>query len=161
MSPLVTWAIILTVVSLAGGGAAFGGLGGMLGLGGWNGKQPFACDGNDRVHAKKVTATFSAGSAVTVEGNCHFECDDCTIKAPVGAAVRGNGQAVFINGAVDGAEAIADVSGNGRFEVRGQTQLTGGKPRKSSNGQLNGLPPALLAKDPVKAVNPSPAERRK
>jgi hypothetical protein len=134
---------IVSFVALRGGQSPLSGLG--FTLGGWNGAKPFACSGNAQVHARGVVANFTAGSAVTIDGNCHFECEDCSIVAPIAASVRGNGQAVFVNGSVRADEAIADVSGNGRFEIRGNTRVAGGKPRKSANGQITGLPAEFSA----------------
>ncbi len=157
LGPMLMVGGIIALTSLAGGGYALNNF--ILHPKGWDGKKPYECSGVEQVQFKNVKAEFQVGSAVIVNGNCHFECEDCQIKSPIPVSIGGNGQAVIVNGTVEGSETIAEVGGNGKLDLRGNAKATGPKPRVKANGQVSGLPaaPSASAAPAAAAAPPSTA----
>lgn len=152
LGPMLMVGGIIALTSLAGGGYALNNF--ILHPKGWDGKKPYECSGVEQVQFKNVKAEFQVGSAVIVNGNCHFECEDCQIKSPIPVSIGGNGQAVIVNGTVEGSDTIAEVGGNGKLDLRGNAKATGPKPRVKANGQVSGLPSAPSASAPAAQAAP-------
>lgn len=145
LSWLIWVLVMLVVVGLAGGGALYGFLSKRSSFASslvWDGKAPFNCGGNDDYSVKDVHAEFNAGTAITVNGNCHFTCTDCTIKAPTAIEVGGNGQVTIINGSITGTDILADAAGNARVNISGNVTASG-QVKQSANAKVSApRPPA-------------------
>jgi hypothetical protein len=161
----VRLAIVFVIVFLSGGGFWFrhwrrsmmADMGSAAGFG-WDGRNPFMCTGNDQIDVSGINASFSAGSAVTVSGNCHMTCRDCTLRAPIAVEVDGNGQVTLVNGTITGTDTSLVASGNGSINVTGNAHVTGPY-RQSANGKVLGvnLPPmhpGIVAAPPPAAPPP-------
>jgi hypothetical protein len=107
----------------------------------WDGNTPFDCGGVDEVAVTGVTANFTAGTAISVSGNCHFTCTDCNIKAPTAIQVDGNGSVTIINGTIIGTDVLADASGNAHVNINGNVTASG-EVRQSNNAHVNAPKPA-------------------
>ncbi len=120
----------------------------------WDGTAPFDCGGVDEVTVTGVSATFTAGAAITVSGNCKFTCTDCTIKAPTAIQVDSNGSVTMINGSVIGTDVLADASGNAHVSINGNATASG-EIRQSGNAHVSAPKPPPAAVKP--AAPPVPA----
>jgi hypothetical protein len=156
----LVWVIVMVVVvGGAGGGWAFlsrrsSFASSMI----WDGESPFHCAGNDNVNVKGVNAQFNAGIAVTVSGNCHFTCTDCSIKAPTVFEVSGNGDVTVVNGSVIGTETLVEAGGNAHVNISGNV-TAGGAVKQSANAKVSAPRPTAPppAATPVAATTPAPA----
>lgn len=129
------------VVLAAGIGAAvFFARGNFAGRGSssWDGKSPYSCSVNEDVKFENVKATFTSGTAITAGGNCHVECVNCTIKAPIAARAEGNGRIKFTGGTIEGTTTSFDATSNGQIEAAGDAKVIG-QPKRSSNGKVIGV----------------------
>ena len=144
----VIWVLVSVGISIvAGGGAFFAYFSKHSSIASslvWDGSGPFHCDGNDKVSVKEVNAQFNAGTAITVGGNCHFTCTDCTIKAPTIIEAGGNGVVTIINGSVIGTDVLVDASGNARVNISGNV-TSSGEVKKSSNAKVSAPKPTVAA----------------
>jgi hypothetical protein len=125
----------------------------------WDGTTPFDCSGNDDYSVTGVNATFNAGTAITVSGNCHFTCTDCNIKAPTGIEADGNAQVQFINGTLVGTDVMVSASGNSRVNVSGNVTATG-QVKQESNAHVSApkqAPAAPKAAPPTVAAAAAPS----
>jgi hypothetical protein len=153
----VIWLVVMIAVVLAagGGGAAywFSGRSSAISSLVWDGKSPFECGGNDNISVKGVTAEFSAGTAVTVNGNCHFTCTDCTIRAPIAVEAGGNGVVMIVNGTIEGTELLAQAAGNARVNVAGNVKASGAV-KQSGNARVSAPKSAASASAPAPTAAP-------
>ena len=160
---IVRLAIILVIVSAAGGFTMLSRCSSLASSMVWDGSEPFSCAGNDDVAVKGVHAQFNAGTAVSVSGNCHFTCTDCTIRAPVAFDVTGNGSVTVINGNVAGTAMLVDASGNAHVNISGNV-VSSGVVRQSGNARVNAPtpppPPPVTTPAPPTAVPAQPAPAR-
>ncbi len=125
----------------------------------WDGTAPFDCGGVDEVTVTGVKATFTAGTAITVSGNCKFTCTDCNIKAPTAIQVDSNGSVTMINGSVVGTDVLADASGNAHVSINGNVTASG-EVRQSGNAHVNApKPPPAPVKPAAVAPTPTPAAK--
>jgi hypothetical protein len=140
----IIWALVmLVVVGIAGGGAIWGLLSKRSSFASslvWDGKSPFDCGGNDDYSVTGVHAEFASGTAITVNGNCHFTCTDCTIKAPTAIEAGGNGQVTIVNGSIIGTDVLADASANARVTINGNVTASG-QIKQSSNAHVSAPKP--------------------
>lgn len=120
----------------------------------WDGTQPFDCGGVDDVAVTGVTATFTAGAAITVSGNCHFTCTDCNIKAPTAIQVDSNGSVTIINGSIVGTDVLADASGNAHVSINGNVTASG-QVKQSGNAHVNAPKPPAPTATPKAATTPA------
>ena len=141
----VIWAIVMVVVVLvAGGGAVYGVISKNSSFASklvWDGKTPFSCNGNDDYSVKEVHAEFASGTAITANGNCHFTCTDCTIKAPTAIEAGGNATVTMVNGSITGTETLADASANAHVNISGSA-VASGAIKQSSNAKVSAPKPA-------------------
>src|SRR4029079_17020452 len=100
------------------------------------------------------TAQFNAGTAITVGGNCHFTCTDCSIKAPTAIEAGGNGQGTIVNGTVIGTEVLVDASANSHVNISGNVTASG-EVKKTNNAKVSAPKPAASAS--AAPPPPSPA----
>lgn len=160
---IVRLVVILVIVSTAGGFGMLSRCSSIASSIVWDGSAPFSCSGNDDISVKGVHAQFAAGTAVTVSGNCHFTCTDCTIKAPVVFDVGGNGSVTIVNGSVIGTAVLADASGNAHVNISGNV-VSSGLVRQSNNARVNAPtppPPSPVATPPAPtATAPQPPAAR-
>jgi hypothetical protein len=133
--------------------------GGLGSLGGWDGTTPFDCGGNEDISVTGVTANFNAGTAITVGGNCHFKCTDCTIKAPTAIDVGGNGQVTIINGKIEGTDTLVEAGGNARVNISGNV-VASGQVKKSANARVSAPSPPPTP-EPEPAATPAAVDAGK
>jgi hypothetical protein len=155
---IVRLVVILVIVSTAGGFTMLSRCSSIASSMVWDGSAPFMCAGNDDIEVKGVHAQFNAGTAVTVSGNCHFTCTDCTIRAPVAFDVTGNGSVTVINGNVAGTAILVDASGNAHVNISGNV-VSSGAVRQSSNARVNAPtppPPRVAVPPPIPVVPATP-----
>jgi hypothetical protein len=170
------WIIgVLIVVLLAGGGGGvywwLSGHSPAISSLVWDGKAPFECGGNDNIAVKGVTAELSAGTAVTVNGNCHFTCTDCTIRAPIAIDADDNGVVMIVNGTIEGSELLAQAGGNARVNVVGNVKASGAvkqsgnarvsAPKAAASASASASAPAatITATAPAAATTSKPATK--
>lgn len=103
----------------------------------WDGKSPYSCSVNEDVKFENVKATFTQGTAISAGGNCHVECVNCTIKAPVAAHADGNGRIKFVGGTIEGTTTSFDADHNGQIEATGNAKVIG-QAKRQSNGKVIG-----------------------
>lgn len=103
----------------------------------WDGKSPYSCSVNEDVKFENVKATFTQGTAISAGGNCHVECVNCTIKAPIAARADGNARIKFTGGTIEGTTTSFDATSNGQIEATGNAKVIG-QAKRSSNGQVIG-----------------------
>jgi hypothetical protein len=144
--------VILIIVAAAGGFTMISRCSTLASSMVWDGSAPFSCAGNDDIAVKGVHAQFNAGTAVTVSGNCHFTCTDCTIKAPVAFDVAGNGSVTVVNGNVAGTTMLVDATGNAHVNISGNV-VSSGAVHQSGNARVNAPTPPPESKPPP----PTPA----
>jgi hypothetical protein len=142
--------VILIIVAATGGFAAIARCSSLASSLVWDGSTPFTCAGNDTVSLKEVHAQFTAGTAVSVSGNCHFTCTDCSIQAPVAIEVAGNGNVTIVNGSVIGSAMMVDASGNAHVNISGNVTASGFV-RQNGNARVNAPTPA-----PTPSPTPTP-----
>jgi hypothetical protein len=158
----ITWVVVMLIVVGAGGGGFRFLSRRSLALGSaWDGSAPLHCTGNEKISVKGVHADFNAGTAVSVSGNCHFTCTDCTIKSQTAIEVGGNGNVTIINGTVLGSETLVDASGNARVNISGNVTVSGAV-KQSSNAKVSApkptaAPATSTASSPPAAPPPPPA----
>ena len=125
----------------------------------WDGKTPFECGGNDDYSVKDVKAEFTAGTAIIANGNCHFTCTNCTIKAPTAIEAGGNAQVTIINGSVEGTETMVEAGGNARVNISGNATASGAV-KSGGNAKVSAPKPAATptasTATPADAVSASP-----
>lgn len=119
LPPPVTARWIVTLLAGMGGAAFLFVVSRRLGAQSWSGTEPLDCAGNDEIRVSDITASFSAGSAVTIAGNCHAVFENVSLRAPVAIDVSGNGHVVFEGGSIDGSAWSVAASGNAEVELRG------------------------------------------
>jgi hypothetical protein len=99
---------IITLAILIGVAAAIlplilrGGSGGGIFGGGWSGKEPLVCSGNEWIVVDHVKAHFDKGVAIDASGNCEVSCKDCDISAPTIVRARENASVHFDHGTAEG-----------------------------------------------------------
>jgi hypothetical protein len=125
------------------------------GLGGWNGSTPLLCGGNDEMQLSGISASFSAGSALNVSGNCHVVCNGCNLKAPVVVTAAGNAQIDLVDCHLEGGDAIV-AEGNAQVRIAGNSTVVG-RITQGGNASVTGAPPAATPGAPtVPAAAPKP-----
>jgi hypothetical protein len=127
--------VIIPIIARSGGG---GGI-----FGGWSGKEPLVCSGNDWITVDHVKAHFDKGVAIDASGNCYVTCKDCDISAPTIVRARENASVNFDHGTATGkvffeATENARVS-NDHTKANGTVKqptndYSGGKPEWPSSG---------------------------
>jgi len=120
----------------------------------WTGAKPLSCDGNDQLTFSGVTATFTAGPALSAGGNCQVTCTGCTLHAPFAVQANGNAKVVIVGGTLDGEVAIA-ATANASVDVRGDTKVSGTISR-SGNATVTGVAPPPAASSSVAHAGASP-----
>jgi hypothetical protein len=133
---------------------------GDLGAGaGWDGTTPLSCGGNDQFDVTGITASFTAGTAISASGNCHVSCTNCSLKAPVAVEASGNGEVKLINGNITGTQSSLNATGNGNIYVLGNASVVGPF-HQSGNGKVTGVtppaapPPVAAAAQPAAVAHP-------
>jgi len=159
----ITWFIVMIViVGASGGGWRVFSRRHAFALGSaWDGSRPFQCSGNEEVSVENVHAELNAGTAVSVSGNCHFTCTDCTIKAQTVIEAGGNGNVLIVNGTVVGSDTLVDASGNARVNISGNVTASGAV-KESANAKVSApktttAPSAAPQTSAPQAVSPSPS----
>jgi hypothetical protein len=159
----ITWVVVSIFISvMAGGGAIFAWFSKHSSIASslvWDGTTPFQCGGNEQINVNGVNAKFNAGTAISVNGNCHFTCTDCSIKSPVVIEAGGNGVVTIVNGSVLASETLVDASGNARVNISGNVVATG-EVKKSGNARVSApksAAPAPSSAAPTVAAAPSAA----
>jgi LSD1 subclass zinc finger protein len=102
--------------------------------GGWEGKTPLVCSGNDRMEIRDITATFASGTAITATGNCEVHLTNCTLRAPTAIEAAGNARVFLVGGTVQGNNLSVNASGNARVESQGTKFL--GRAKQSGNARI-------------------------
>ena len=151
------WVAIAVLVSALGGGGVLAWFSKHSAIASalvWDGTAPFRCDGNEQVSVTGVNAQLSAGTAITVEGNCHFTCTDCTIKAPTAIETSSNGSVTIVNGSVIGTDTMVDATGNSRVTISGNVTASG-EVKKSTNAKVSVPKPAA----PAATAKPAPRKK--
>lgn len=126
---------------------------GLGGIGGWNGKTPILCGGNDEMTMTGVRAVFGSGTAVTVGGNCHFTCKSCDLEAPQVISAGGNAQVDLIDCVVKGTQAVV-AGGNSEVRIVGASHVFG-TVTSDANAEVT-VPPGSQTASPADAPVPVP-----
>lgn len=126
--------VIIPLVVRSGGGGSGGG--GIFG-GGWNGKQPLVCSGNDWITVDHVKAHFDKGVAIDASGNCEVSCKDCDISAPTIVRARENASVHFDHGTAEG-KVFYEASENA--SVSNDHTKANGTKKDASNEYQSGKP---------------------
>ena len=156
----ITWVVVSIFISaMAGGGAFFAWFSKHSSIASslvWDGKAPFHCDGNDEINVTGVTAQFNAGTAITVGGNCHFTCTDCSIKSATVIEAGGNSVVTIINGSVIASETLVDASANARVNISGNV-VASGEVKKGGNAKVSAPKSAAPAASSAATTAAAPA----
>ncbi|MBI4955565.1 MAG: hypothetical protein HY908_26335 [Myxococcales bacterium] len=114
-----------------------GGAAGATGTGGWDGKTPYKCGGNDNALITGVTANIAAGPAIEAAGNCKVTFKGCTITTDKGIAASGNAAVTLDGGELQASDTAIDASGNAQVTANGAK--VSGKVHTSGNAKVTGV----------------------
>ena len=124
-------------------------------LGGWDGTEPFACDGNDSVTIEGRTVSFANRTAFTVSGNCELRIVDCDVTAHEGLRADGNRNVTIERSRFRTTGIGINARGNRRVELIDSQVIADGLAVQASanahvtvsGGQIAGAPTAFSAED--------------
>ena len=108
------------------------------GGGGWDGKTPYKCGGNDNAVITGVTANIASGPAIAATGNCNVTFKGCTITTDKGIAADGNAAVTLEGGELKASDTAIDAGGNAVVTVSGAK--VSGKVLASGNATVTGVP---------------------
>ncbi|MFW5921293.1 MAG: zinc finger domain-containing protein [Polyangiales bacterium] len=123
-----------------------------IGIGGWDGTEPFRCGGNDSVTIEDVNADLGDLTAITVGGNCELRIVGSEIRAWQGIDAGGNRSVIIENSKIFAKGTGIAADGNKRIELVNSEVVAEGGPAVDaqgiakvtiSGGRVEGTPTAV------------------